>query len=154
MSRVTSLRARSSFSWDSARTDFLTMSCAWSEFVPTTSMEPQTLSISRDLCWTPAIENDFWMFSSSCTGMSLSDSSRVIRDTDGDEGPREEVRLLLLPAAGLLWPRTGQTRKREADSWPSRLRKSAYLAWFPPQFSLLFAHSTRCRTVGFRFATC
>src|SRR5438445_5121053 len=61
MSRVTSLRARSSFSLDSARTDFLTMSCAWSEFVPTTSMEPQTLSISRDLCWTPAIEKDFWI---------------------------------------------------------------------------------------------
>src|SRR5882762_8626290 len=84
MSRVTSLRARSNFSWDSARTDFLTMSCAWSEFVPTTSMEPQTLSISRDLCWTPAIENDFWMFSSSCTGMSRLDSSRVIGDTDGE----------------------------------------------------------------------
>src|SRR5438094_8138728 len=29
----------------------LIMSCAWSEFVPTTSMEPQTLSSSSDLCW-------------------------------------------------------------------------------------------------------
>src|SRR3989440_9579037 len=51
MSRVTSLRACSSFSLDSARTDFLTVSCAWSEFVPTTSMEPQTLSISTDNVW-------------------------------------------------------------------------------------------------------
>ena len=75
MSRVTSLRACSSFSLDSARTDFLTVSCAWSEFVPTTSMEPQTLSISRDLCGTPAIEKDFWMVSSSCTGRSRSEPS-------------------------------------------------------------------------------
>src|SRR5439155_14023738 len=46
-------------------------------------MEPQTLSISRDLCWTPAIERDFWMVSSSCSGRSRSESSRVIGNADG-----------------------------------------------------------------------
>src|SRR5205823_11557140 len=65
MSRVTSLRACSSLSLDAARMDLLTVSRASSEAVPRTSMEPQTLSISSDLFWTPAMEKDFCMVSRS-----------------------------------------------------------------------------------------
>src|SRR5207253_11395470 len=70
MSRVTSLRACSSLSLDAARMDLLTVSRASSEAVPRTSMEPQTLSISSDLCWTPAMEKDFCMVSCPSTGRS------------------------------------------------------------------------------------
>src|SRR5260370_879286 len=66
MSRVTSLRACSSFSLDSARKDLLTVRRAWSEEVPTTSMEPQTLSISSERC-AAGMAKDFSIFSSART---------------------------------------------------------------------------------------
>src|SRR6266849_401362 len=80
ISSVTSWRACSIFPFDSARMLLFTVSCALSDAVPTTSIDPQTLSISSVRRAAPAgIANVFSIFSCSCSvkfGSSWSISSR------------------------------------------------------------------------------
>src|SRR5882762_230591 len=81
MSSVTSFFACSIFPFDSARMLLFTMSCARSDAVPTTSIDPHTLSISSVLRPAPAgIANVFSIFSCSrsanpCSSLSISISS-------------------------------------------------------------------------------